>query len=77
MKLKTNILWDIIELNWKEVNVKSNRNKIYLPTSVTIMFKDKFKIRGIVKRNPLLFHIMLKQGMTLCTLASNNPPETV
>ena len=76
MKLKTNILWNIIEIDWKEVNVTLNRNKINLPTSVTTKFKDKFKIRGIVKREPLLFHIMLKQGMAWFTLASNNPPET-
>ena len=71
-----NILWDVIELDWTEVNVALNGNKINLSTSVTIRFKDKFKIRCIVKRKPLLFHIMLKQGMTWFTLASNNPPET-
>ena len=50
-----------------------NGNKNILPTSVTIKFKDKFKIRHTVKREPFLFHIMLKQGMTWFTLASNNP----
>ena len=50
MKLKTNILLDVIELDWKEVNVTFNGNKINLPTSVTIMLIDKFKIRCIVKR---------------------------
>ena len=42
VKLKTNILLDIIDLDWKEVNVNLNRNKINLPTPVTIKFKDKF-----------------------------------
>ena len=32
VKLKTNILWDIIELHWMEVNVTLNGNKINLPT---------------------------------------------
>ena len=76
MKLKTNILWDIIELDWKEVNMTLNRNKINFPASVTITLKDKFKIRCIVKREPLLFHIMLKRDVTWFTLASNSPPET-
>ena len=62
-KLRTNIFWDVIELSWKEVNVTLNENKINIPTSVTIRFKDKFKIRCIVKRQPLIFHIMLKQGL--------------
>ena len=58
VKLKTNILWDIIELDLKEVNVILNGNKINLPTSITTRFKDKFKIRCTVKREPLLFHMM-------------------
>ena len=66
----------IIELDWKEVNMTLNGNKINLPTLVTIRFKDKFKIRHIVKGKHLVFHIMLKQGMTWFTLASNNPHET-
>ena len=52
-----------------------NHNKINLPKSVIIKFRDKFKIRCIVKREPLLFHIMLKQGLTWFDLASNNPQE--
>ena len=54
-----------------------NSNKINLPKSVTITFRDKFKIKPIVKREPLLFQIMLKQGLTWFTWASNNPQETV
>ena len=76
VRLKRNMLWDIIELDWKEVNMNLNGNKIYLPTSVTITFRDKFTIRHIIKREPLLFHIMLRQGMTWFTLVSNNPHET-
>ena len=60
-------------LDWKEVNVNLNRNKINLPKSVTIKFQDKFKIRCIVKRKPLLFHIMLKQGLTWFTFGSQQP----
>ena len=76
VKLKTNILCDIIELVWKEVSVTLNGNEINLPSSVTIKFKDKSKIRCIVKREPMLFHLMRKPGMTWFNLASNNPPET-
>ena len=76
VKLKRNILLDVIELDWKEVNMTLNGNKINLPTSITRRFRDKFKIRHIVKREPLFFHVMLKQGMTWFTMASNNPHET-
>ena len=48
-----------------------NSNKINLPKFVMIKFRDKFKIRLRMKREPLLFQIMLKQGLTWFTLASN------
>ena len=55
-----------------------NRNKINLSKSITIKFRDKFKIRHMMEREPLLFHIMLRQGFNCFTLASGNPPtETV
>ena len=57
----------------REVNMTLNGNKINLPKSVTIKFRDKFNIRHVVKREPLLFHIMLKQGFTWFTLDPNNP----
>ena len=40
VKLKRNIHWDIIKLDWTEVKVTLNGNKINLPTSVTIKFRD-------------------------------------
>ena len=49
VKLKRNIFWDVIELDWKEVNMTLNGNKMNLPASVTIWLRDKFKIRCIVK----------------------------
>ena len=55
-----------------------NGNKINLPKSVTIKFRDKFKIRHMMKREPLLYQIMLRQGFNWFTLASNDPSaETV
>ena len=55
VKLKGNILVDVIELDWKEVNVTLNGNKINLPTSVTIKFKDKFIFDALSKENPCFF----------------------
>ena len=53
-------------------------NRINLPKSVTVKFRDKLKIRHMMKREPLLVHIMLRQGFKWFTLASNDPPtETV
>ena len=49
VKLKRNILLDVIELDWKEVNMTLNGNKIDLPASVIMLLRDTFKIRCIVK----------------------------
>ena len=51
-----------------------NGNKVNLPKSVTIKFRDKFKIRRMMKREPLLFHVMLKQGFNWFRVAPNDPP---
>ena len=75
-KLKRNILRDVIELDWKEVNITLNGNKINLPASVIILLRDKFKIRYNVKQEPLLFHIMLNQGMTWFPLVTNDSLKT-
>ena len=53
-----------------------NENKVNLPQSVTIKLGDRFKIRNMMKRESLLFHIMLKQEFTWFILASNTQ-ETV
>ena len=48
-KLKKNILWDVIEIDWKEVNMTLNENEINLQSSVIILLRDKFKIRCMIK----------------------------
>ena len=35
-----------------------------------IPFRDKFKIRRIIKNQPLLLHLMLKQGQTWYPLSN-------
>ena len=49
VKLNRNIVW-YVTLDWKEINVTLNGNKINLPKSVTIKLRDKFKIRCIIRR---------------------------
>ena len=43
VKLSKHILWDIIEIDWKGINMKLN-GKINLVTSVIIPLRDKFKV---------------------------------
>ena len=69
IKLNQNYIWDTLEIDWKEVSVTFNDNKINLPRIITIKLRDKIKIRCLMRKEPLLFHIMLKQGITWFTLA--------
>ena len=76
IKLNQNYIWYTLEIAWKEGSVTFNDNQINLPRVVTIKLKDIIKIRCLMKKEPLLFHIMLKQGITWFTLAPGTQ-ETV
>ena len=60
----------MLEIDWKGATVTFNGNKIDLPKIVVIKLQDKIKVRGLMNRKPLLFHLMLKQGITWFTLAT-------
>ena len=68
--LNKNYIWNMLETDWKEVTVTFNDNKINLPRVVTIKLQDKIKVRHLMKKEPLLFHLMLKQGITWFALAT-------
>ena len=76
IQLNKNYIWGMLEIDWKEVTVTFNDNKINLPRVVTIKLQDKIEVRCLMKREPLLFHLMLKQGITWFTLATGTQ-ETV
>ena len=63
------MVWDMIEIDWRLVTITLSGNVINLPGSVIIPFRDKFKIRWIIKSRPLLLHLMLKQGQTWYSLS--------
>ena len=67
IKLNTNYIWDTLEIDWKEVTVTFNENEINFPRVVTVKLQDKIKGRCLMNRQLLLFHLMLKQGITWYT----------
>ena len=70
VKLNKNYLWDTLEMDWREVAVTFNGNKIDLPKIAIIKLQDKIKVRRLMNREPLYFHLMLKQEITWFTLAT-------
>ena len=73
MKLNKNYLWDTLEIDWKEVTVTFNDNKIELPKIVAIKICDKIKVRRLMNREPLIFHMMIRQGITWFNLETEIP----
>ena len=64
IRFKRNWIWDVLEIDWRDINMPLNKNEINLPSSVVIPLRDKFRARKLLRRQPLFFHMMLKQGKT-------------
>ena len=85
VSLHRNKVWDILEINCRNITVTLNRNVINLPGSVIIPFRDKFKVKQMIRSRPLLLHLMLKQGQTWYSLSNvqeimkieDNAPESI
>ena len=68
VKLKKNWIWDVLEIDWLNVNITLNDYDIDLPSSVIIPFKEWYRARRLLRKHLLLFCIMLKQGKTWFSL---------
>ena len=68
VKLKKNWIWDVLEIDWSNISITLNDNKIDLPSSVIISFKERYRARRLLRKHPLIFYVMLKQGKTWLSL---------
>ena len=68
VKLKKNWIWDVLEVDWSNVSITLNDNEIDLPSSVIIPFRERYRARRLLRKHPLLFYIMFKQGKTWFSL---------
>ena len=50
-----------------------NKNKIELPKIAAIKIQDKIKVRRLMNRQPLNFHMMIRQGITRFNLEAEIP----
>ena len=62
VKLNKHYIWDILEIDWSKVKATFNGKVINLPKSITVRLWDTFKVRQMMGNQPILFHLMLKQG---------------
>ena len=68
VKIKKNWIWDVLEIDWSNVSITLNDNEIDLPSLVIIPFKERYRARRLLRKQPLLFYVMLKQGKTWFSL---------
>ena len=68
VKFKKNWIWDALEIDWSNISITLNENEVDLPSSVIIPFKERYRARRLLRKHPLLFFIMLKQGKTWFSL---------
>ena len=68
VKLKKNWIADVLEIDWSNASITLNDNKIDLPSSVIIPFKERYRARRLLTKHLLLFYVMLKQGKTWFSL---------
>ena len=53
---------------WSDVSITLKDNEINLPSLVIIPFTERYRARKLLRKHPLLFYIMLKQGKTWFSL---------
>ena len=70
VNLHRNKGWDILDINWRNITIMVIGNIINLPGSVIIPFRDKCKVRQMIRSRPLLVHLMLNQGRTWYPLSN-------
>ena len=68
VKFKKNWIWDVLEIDWSNVSITLNDNEIDLPSLVIIPFKERYRASRLLRKHPLLFYVMLKQGKTWFSL---------
>ena len=60
--LKKNWIWDVLEVNWNNVNITLDDKEVNLPGTLIIPLAYKLKIRNLFnERSSLHVYIMLKQ----------------
>ena len=72
INLKRNWILDVLEVDWSDVCMTLNGKEINLPMSIVIPLVDKFKVRWLIKKNPLHLHVMLKERKSWYNLENSS-----
>ena len=72
INIRKSCIWDVLEIDWYDVHVTLNEKEINLHISIVIPPIDTFKVRWLIKKNPVHLHIMLKQRKSWLNLENSN-----
>ena len=72
INLKKKWIWDALEVDWSDIHLTLNGKEINLPISIVIPLVDKFRVRWLMKQDPLHLHIMLKQRKSWYNLENSH-----
>ena len=53
VKLKKNWIWDVLEIDWSNISITLNDNKIDLSSSVIIPFKERYTARRLLRKTSI------------------------
>ena len=62
VKLKKNWIWDVLEIDWSDISITLNDNEIYLPSSVIISFKERYRARRLLRNIHYYFMLCLSRA---------------
>ena len=74
VKLKKNWIWDVLEIDWSSITL--NDNKIDLPNSVIIPFKERYRAGRPLGKHLLLFYIIPRKNDNSMTSDSGPCPSS-
>ena len=72
INLKKNWIWDVLEVDWSDICVTLNGKEVNLPICIVIPLMDKFRVRWLLKKDPLHLHIMLNQRKSWYNLENSH-----
>ena len=72
INLRKNWIQDVLEVDWSDIHVTLNGKEINLPISIVIPLVDKFRVRWLMKKDPLHLPIMLKQRKSWYNLENSH-----
>ena len=77
IRLKKNLLWDTIHIDWKNILLTYNKKSVPLSQDITVSLWDKMRVRRMFGKKNLSVNIMIRQGNTWFSLADKQAYKNV